>query len=67
MDTTCGSFAFLGTRPKENAPVVQMVRALHSDKKDRKLIVLPQLLDAGLLIIGKTNLTVSSKPYAIKL
>jgi amidase len=39
MDTTAGSFALVGSKPKKHAPIVD------------------RLLDAGLLIIGKANLS----------
>ncbi|KAF2834385.1 amidase signature enzyme [Patellaria atrata CBS 101060] len=39
MDTTVGSYAFVGAKPKKNAPIID------------------QLIQGGLIVIGKANLT----------
>ncbi|KAK6073848.1 hypothetical protein SCUP515_06770 [Seiridium cupressi] len=43
MDTTVGTYAFIGAKPKKNGAIVQ------------------KLIDAGLIILGKTNMTASSQ------
>ncbi|KAK9424991.1 putative Amidase signature domain-containing protein [Seiridium unicorne] len=43
MDTTAGTYEFIGAKPKKNGAIVQ------------------KLIDAGLIILGKTNMTVSSQ------
>ena len=57
MDTTAGSFALAGSKPKRNADIVEQVIHCCTSQSTRSLTQ-TQLIGAGVIIIGKANLTV---------
>ena len=60
MPTTLGSFALLDAKHSKQALVVQKV-ALHRHRI-RGLLTLGQLVEQGLIILGKANMSVSVLP-----
>ena len=72
MDTTCGCHAFVGAKADKNATIVQRVCTPSRLSQASMLVIqdilmntFVQLLDAGLIILGKANLTVSDVDLTI--
>lgn len=60
LPTTVGSFALKESKTRGNAAVIDAVRYTNELAKYKFLLTCSQLLAAGMILIGKSNLSVST-------